>query len=370
MDIVILIISGFYFLFLILIWYGWKKIPVTHQSSFDHLFVSVIIPFRNEGENIVQILQDLSENNYNNQFEIILIDDHSTDTTREIANRWIEDHSVIGLDIKIVQLADGEGKKAAINLGINKSSGNLIITTDADCRLSKNWIKEIAGAFSQSDLIFGPVMLFDNGTIFSQLQIIEFMVLQVVSAATWRMGIPTMCNGANLAYLKAAFNGVKGFSGNEHIASGDDEFLMHKIYKENPDRLRFLKSKDAIVHTQPHQNILQFTDQRKRWAGKWKGYQHTPSTLLAVFIFISNLSFIIGFSAIFFGFINFYMIAVIFAMKFILEFKLIHTVRRFYSVKVRMFPFVLMQFIYPVYVVFFSIVSQFGGYVWKGRLVK
>jgi hypothetical protein len=179
-----------------------------------------------------------------------------------------------------------------------------------------------------------------------------------------------MCNGANLAYTKEAFENVKGFSGNQHIASGDDEFLLHKIYQAEPEKIQFIKSREAIVYTYPHQNLLQFINQRKRWAGKWKGYNHAPSRWLAIFIFFANLSFTIAMIAIFFEFIELKILGGIFLFKFILEFLLLNTIRKFFNVKISIGSFILLQVIYPLYVVFFSIVSQIGGYYWKERLLN
>ncbi len=371
MDIVLLIVSGFYFSFLILVWYSWNRIKIIPSSSLKKLTVSVIIPSRNEEDNIGSLLGDLAGSTYEkNNFEIIIVNDHSTDSTWENVNSWVKEHSAIGLNIKLVQLDKEKGKKAAINKGISKATGEIILTTDADCRVSGSWIKEIAGSFPGSDMVFGPVMLLDTGSFFSRLQSLEIMVLQAVGAATWKLGFPTMCNGANLAYTKKAFEKVKGFSGNRHIASGDDEFLLHKIYGEGSGKIQFIKSREAIVYTQPHHNIFQFISQRKRWAGKWKAYRHAPSRLLAIFIFLANLGFTIGMISIFFEFIALNLLGGIFFLKINLEFLLLNTIRKFFSVKISMGSFILLQVIYPFYVVFFSIVSQIGGYYWKGRLLK
>jgi len=370
-DIVILIVSGFYFTFLLLVWYNWTRIKVNPSSSFTNVTVSVIIPSRNEEDNIRKLLDDLAESTYKkNNFEIIVVNDHSTDSTWDIVSNWVKEHSAVGLNIKLVQLEDEKGKKAAISKGISKATGEVIVTTDADCRISGSWINEIAGGVGNSELVFGPVMLLDDGSFFSRLQSLEIMVLQVVGAATWNLGFPTMCNGANLAYKKKAFEKVQGFSGNQHIASGDDEFLMHKIYRVEPGKIQFIKSRDAIVYTQPLQSVVQFVNQRKRWAGKWKGYNHAPSRLLAIFIFLVNLGFTIGMIGIFLEFMGLIIMGGIFLFKIILEFLLLNSIRKFFSVKISIGSLILLQVIYPLYVVFFSIVSQIGGYYWKGRLLK
>ena len=181
MGIIILIVSGFYFSFLILIWHNWNRIKINTPSSAKNLTVSVIIPCRNEEFNIGDLLGDLVSSTYKkSNFEIIVVDDHSTDSTWENVNSWVKEHSVLGLNIKLVQLDNNKGKKAAIDKGISKATGKIIVTTDADCRVSCSWIKEIAGVLGNSELVFGPVMLLDSGSFFSRLQSLEMMILQAV----------------------------------------------------------------------------------------------------------------------------------------------------------------------------------------------
>ena len=105
MGIIILIVSGFYFSFLILIWHNWNRIKIKTPSSANNLTVSVIIPCRNEEFNIGDLLGDLVSSTYKkSNFEIIVVDDHSTDSTWENVNSWVKEHSVLDLNIKLVQL--------------------------------------------------------------------------------------------------------------------------------------------------------------------------------------------------------------------------------------------------------------------------
>ena len=98
------------------------------------------------------------------------------------------------------------------------------------------------------------------------------MTLQGITGASVYKKFHSMCNGANLAYEKKAFNDAGGFEGIDNIASGDDMLLMHKIQKIYPDRIKYLKSADVVVQTQPQETLKDFMNQRIRWASKADKY--------------------------------------------------------------------------------------------------
>src|SRR5213075_2078285 len=122
--------------------------------------------------------------------------------------------------------------------------------------------------------ISGPVKLEEGNSLFGKMQVTEFASLIGTGAASIGFGMPNMCNGANLAFEKAAFVAVNGYAGNDKIASGDDEFLMHKIHSQFPGSVCFLKNPKAIVRTNVQQSLSGFLSQRIRWASKWKFYDN------------------------------------------------------------------------------------------------
>lgn len=174
-----------------------------------------------------------------------------------------------------------------------------------------------------------------------------------------------MCNGANLAYTREVFEEVNGFAGNENVASGDDEFLMHKIAKKYPDKVFFNPVFDAIVRTASQENLTHFYQQRRRWASKWKHYDNWQVSALAVFVFLANLSVLVAYCMLdnYFG-------KGILLLKFSAEFYFLYSVIKFlgYQSKAKYIPIV--QLIYPFYVVFFGLLAQGKGYRWKGRRLE
>nr|WP_299418917.1 glycosyltransferase [uncultured Emticicia sp.] len=393
----LLIITGIYFLANIGLVVIWLKNPINSsflkENIFETLKISVIIPVRNEAENILFLLQDLEKQTYPKQnFEVIIADDDSTDDTLKIVQAF-QKHTNINLIINQLppKTNNTSPKKRAIDSSIKLASGQLITTTDGDCSVGEKWLESIANFQAQTGayLVSCAVTFFEaqrhkdskaqKSTIlflnidlfFTNIQIVEFASLIGSGACAMFIQKPNMCNGANLTYLKSVFYEVNGFSGNEGLASGDDEFLMHKIAAKYPDKVRFLKSQDTIVETKAHTSCRSFYNQRKRWASKWKHYENWQTTALAVFVFVANLVVPLTFGFCFFDFISTQTLFLVLALKFSTEFIFLSLVISFLRKKslIWLIPFV--QIVYPLYVVFFGLVAQKQGeYVWKGRKLK
>ena len=333
------------------------------------LFLSVIIPVRNEAKNIEILLQDLENQDLNKKyFEVFIANDNSDDNTAELIEEF---KSKSDLNLHLVHLTHASiiksPKKRAISTCINLAKGDIIVTTDGDCRVKKVWLKEIQLHFENYETVFlsAPVSFFKASSsniiskIWTQMQEIEFVSLIVSGACSINLGLPNMCSGANIAYKKSAFINVKGFEGNEHIASGDDEFLMHKMASHYPGKISYLKSQEAIVETAALPNLISFYNQRKRWAGKWTHYKTRSPKLLAGFIFSINLGFIISLIT---GNLP------LLLLKLIPEFIFLTSSLFFFKKSKLIFMVLVLQFIHPFYVVFFGLISlKQNGYVWKER---
>ena len=372
MTVFFLFVFGFYFILLLLMLYGWEKamgktIPVAPLHSKQTL--TVIIPFRNEENNLVQIIEDLSHQKPEvRNFEVLFIDDHSTDRSTAIVNEAIRRFS----QFKLMSLPKGiEGKKQAIALGVEKSMGDIVVTSDADCHLHQGWLTSI-NSFFHSDqvmMVFGGVKIKENSSFFSKLQALEFASLIGSGAAMANLGIPTMCNGANLAFRKSAFYKVGGYDGNFSVASGDDEFLMRKIHKEFPGSIYFLNQPESVVSTNPQQSLGEFLHQRLRWAGKWRYNDSLSAKLLAVFILFFQFSFAALLIFLLAGMFNAKAALFLMGGKLVLEFIFVSKVCAFLTVRWRSFAFLLLQFSYPFYVVFIGIASNFVSPLWKERKI-
>ena len=334
--------------------------------------VSVIIPARNETVNIANCIRSVLAQSYPlSLIEIIVVDDHSTDDTAQIAQGLALAYSNIKL-IKLTEpVVNMAYKKRAIEEGIAKATGSLIITTDADCIHNQYWIETIIQCHEKNkcQFIAAPVSYITKNNMLSVFQCLDFVTMQGITGASVYKRFHTMCNGANLAYTKDAFEAVNGFAGIDNIPTGDDMLLMHKIYKLDPTKVMYLKSKLAIVFTHPAYSWGDFFQQRIRWASKASHYDDKRIfwTLLLVYFF--NVCFLILFICSFWKWHYLLVLVGLLLSKIVVEIWFLKPVVSFFdqSKWLRWFPF--LQPLHIVYVVISGWLGKFGKYEWKGRSV-
>ena len=365
----ILIVS--YAVFTMILLCLWHFLPVHAKTETDpDTFISVVIPVRNEQENILSLLQDLEQQSFPfKQFEVLVMDDGSTDDTAALVNNFSLHSSAA---IRLITLPDTpttSPKKRAIETAVAQAKGKLIVTTDGDCRVQAGWLRAIAHCYQTTNakLISGPVTFTPETSFTDYLQTVEFSSLIGSGASAIAAGFPSMCNGANMAYEKSAFTAVNGYEGVRHVASGDDEFLMHKISAHYPGQVTFLKSSEAIVSTQAHKQWSLFFKQRKRWASKWKHYQSKTPLILALYVFSCNLALILSLILWLSGILPGSSFLTLLLIKCAPEWLFLGTILHFLRKTVSIFFIPITQIFYAFYVCFFGLVAQKPEYEWKGR---
>lgn len=337
---------------------------------------SIIIPARNEENNIEKCILSIYKNKYpDHLFEVIVIDDHSTDTTAK---------KVIALqhyyaNLKLIKLADALNhqpinsyKKKAIEVGIANASFEWIITTDADCTPPADWLELYDSYIQKKDVVFiaAPVLFKNTGSWLSIFQCLDFLVLQGITAASVSAGYHSMCNGANIAYSKNAFFSVNGFKDVDKVASGDDMLLMGRIKKEFPDKIGYLFSPLAIVYTDIADSWKALLNQRIRWASKAPHYKDNKIFLVLLIVYLFNvLLLILPFTALYdVVFLSYWGLLVL--VKAGSEFFFLLYVSKFYKQQQLLKWFFLMQPLHIIYTVVVGWLGKFGSYHWKGRVVK
>jgi biofilm PGA synthesis N-glycosyltransferase PgaC len=377
----------FYITLMVLIAYGiligyyrrsWNKMPYFDMTTpgihNDQAFVTVIIPARNEEKNIGKCLQSLLQQGYPKELmEIIVVNDHSTDHTESIVKSFEQRF------IRLINLAEhmndipiNSYKKKALEIGVSASSGEWIMTTDADCELPPNWISCMMAMRQQQQaaLIAAPVRIADRGSLLSVFQSLDFISLQGITGAVVYRKMHSMCNGANLGYEKKVFLEVGGFKGIDQIASGDDMLLMHKISKKYPDRIFFLKSREAIVGTEPMSDWKAFINQRIRWASKSSHYEDESITQSLFLVYFLNLFLLILLIATIWDRKNLLFFFILVVVKTIFEFRFVHTIARFFNQQQLMKYFFFLQPLHIFYTVVAGSFGKWGSYEWKGRKIK
>ena len=336
--------------------------------------LTVIVPVRNEEVNILKLLTDFNNQTYPFcNFEVIIANDGSSDATENIV---LDFQETAKFELKLLNLLNEKGnspKKRAIQKSIDIAAGELIITTDGDCRMGPDWITSIVSLYEQENcqLISSPVGYHQEKSLAEKIQTVEFELLIAAGAACIQNKFPNTCNGANLAYSRAAFHAVGGFKGIDELASGDDELLLHKMHKQFPGGLRFLKEPRAIVYTEAKNSLQAFFQQRKRWASKSVKYADKRMVLLVSLIYLFNLIVFMQAGLLFFTQANLNIFVVLIGVKLGLDGILIYQSLRFFKKRRLLFLLPLVEIFYVIYILIIGIIANIGGaYEWKGRTVN
>ncbi|GER60423.1 glycosyltransferase family 2 protein [Patiriisocius marinus] len=347
------------------------EIPTSEISIIETTSVSftIVIPFRNEEAHLLNLVNSLNALKFpKDRFEIIFINDESNDSSIHIINKTIEPS--INYTILENVLRTNSPKKDAITLAISKAKGTWIVTTDADCEVPKTWLIEYTKAIKTFDakMLCAPVSINDSKGLLSKYQQADILSLQGVTMGSFGTGNPLLCNGANLAFEKKAFQLVNGYEGNSHLASGDDVFMLQKMKAKFPDRVHFLKSNDAIVITQPVTSWSALINQRIRWASKTAKVKHKSSLMLGLLVFMVNFLWIIILILGILAISTWYNAAVFIFLKIVVDALFIKKMKLWMGIQLSFLHILLSGFIYPFITCFVTIKSQFFNYQWKGRL--
>ena len=360
------ILSGLAYMLMILYFYsGWRKLKdFTVKNEQFTTPVSLIIPVRNEEQNIPELIRSISEQDYPGRFlEVIFIDDHSDDRSFGLISEHIS-----GIENFHLLRNAGSGKKMALQTGFERATGYLIITTDADCHHSPRWISVFAGFYEKHNpkLMAGPVLLESNNNFFQRLQQIEFLSLTASTAGAFGAGHPIMCNGANLAFDRSAIKQQEDIMQTQYT-SGDDIFLMHRIKQLWPGELFYIKSNDAVVITGGQPDFSSFLQQRIRWASKSRGYRDIDTIITGMVVLLINFLFLWTLAGTFFEPVMFNFFIFLYIIKTLPDLLLVKAVSSFFRIKKNLWLFPLAQLIYPFYAVFTALASLTGKHSWKGR---
>ncbi|MBA0882804.1 glycosyltransferase family 2 protein [Flavobacterium undicola] len=359
----LLFILSIYFATILLLIYGFTKV-----KNYDAIGLkpkttfTIVIPFRNEAENLPLLLESISKMNYpTDLFEVILVDD---DSDEKFQNRNSKFQISIIDNIRV----SNSPKKDAITTAIPLVKTAWIITTDADCLVPENWLLTLDNYIQTHEvsMIAGAVTYECNNSFLYHFQQLDLASLQGATIGSFGIGKAFMCNGANLAYTKSLFKELNGFEGNNTIASGDDVFLLQKAIARFPKKVHYLKSENTIVSTKPVDNWKALFYQRVRWASKTTSYQSSFGKALGLIVFTGNLVSVLSYGLWVMGFILFLHIFLLFLSKFIIDSILIYRTNRFLT-KNKIRYLILSSLFYPFFSVSVALYAAFGKYEWKGR---
>ncbi|SNR23022.1 glycosyltransferase [Flavobacterium sp. ov086] len=366
MIFVLFLILTIYILSIGMLIYGFTKVKKYQKTDLKpQTSFTIIVPFRNEAENLPKLLQSFLELNYpNDLFEVILVDDNSDEKFR------VSPFAFHVSQIDNIRVSNSP-KKDAISTAMQHIKTNWVITTDADCIVPENWLLMFDNYIQKNDVLMlaGAVTYECDNSFLHHFQQLDLTSLQGATIGSFGLKKAFMCNGANFAYTKSLFEKLNGFDGNNKIASGDDVFLLQKAAGLFPDKVHYLKSEEAIVITKPTEDWKSLFYQRVRWAAKTSSYQSGFGKVLGLIVFFGNLSFVVGFLFSVFAILP-YPFFVLFAfLKFTVDFVLLYITNQFLT-KNRIKSLLLSSLLYPFFSSVVALYSLFGFYEWKGRRFK
>lgn len=354
-EIIILLIICVYIVFLVYVSIIFNR----NHTSFSRKHqpkVAVIIAFRNESKNLQKLLDSLLAQEYQN-YEVYLVNDHSTDDFQNILNAYSDER------IHLLHLNEGEkGKKSAITFGVTQCTAELLLFTDADCWMENNWISSMVDELESenSDWLSGPIFIHSKGTWIEDFQQLESAYLGAISRFCIKQKIPTTCNGANIMMRRNVFLEINGFEGIEQTPSGDDELLMQKLALAGYN-LNASKNKKCLVSTSAQEGFEQTLNQRIRWASKLKYNLLRYNFMLSVLIFLFHLASIVIL------FLDWKFGILFWTWRLIVEFILAKQIFKWLDSPLKMIHFLISFFVYPLYVIFMSVATQLKAYQWKER---
>lgn len=349
-----------YSFFIIWVLYGiLKKQPQTNNKQTNFNCISIVVVFRNESKNLSNLLNSFLALEYPTEhFEIILVDDDSSDNSSEIIQSYL--HKFPNIQLLTNQRISISPKKDGIATAIHQSKGTWIAVTDADCIVPTNWLGQLNQCINTNQplLVAGPVICTSEYKLLKQYQQLEFLALMGITMGTMNLSKPIMCNGANLAYHKKTFLQTVNFNTKQTV-SGDDIDILESFYKKFPNRIMF--NQKSIVTTNALENWKDLIQQKIRWAAKSSQYKNIFTQLVALIVLTTQIT------ITFFLFYNVKVGLELLLTKLCVDFILIYYTSKKLQQTVSIYYFLMCSILYPFINSYIGLKSIIGNYEWKER---
>jgi len=369
---IVLLICFIYATLILLYKIAWNKISESKEVNNNNT-VSVVVACRNEEQNIKNLIKDIMNQNVDKErFQLIIVDDHSEDKTLEILHKESEKWK----NLHIICMNDDEiGKKNAIRKGVRFAKGDVILCTDADCKIQENWIKTMLSNFTNKHIKFvaGPVKYSSEDNFLNKFQSLELISLVSSGAAAIQRKKSTICNGANLAFRRKEYDEIP--LDVFHGFNTDDVSLLHYFKNHYKDGILFSKDLDSIVETNANPDLVSQFHQKLRWISNSKTTRDLQSFYVASVVFLMNsllsILLVLTLVSIFLDLDNIYIIwinlFVAVFIKYVTDYLFLKEVLHFFRRKdllIYLFPFEIINAIYTVIIVTLSLVYSPK---WRGR---
>ena len=255
----------------------------------DYPPVSIVICARNEAENLQKNLKVVLIQNYP-KFEVIIVNDQSTDNTLEVVTDYFQRNE----NIRIFNIKQGDkplaGKKFALKTGVENAKYDTIVVTDADCKpVSAHWLEHLIGGYlSDTDFVLGYSPFYKAPSLINKVARYENVMTAMQYFSFAKIGMPYMGVGRNMTFRKSAFLQWDNYAKSKHVHSGDDDLLVNALAKGSNTEICL--HKDSLVYSEAKNTWSEWINQKRRHSGSGKFYKFHHKLLLFLFA-LSNLLF-------------------------------------------------------------------------------
>jgi len=261
-----------------------------NPNSLNREGISILIAARNEKDNLKVLIPALEKQNYDN-YEIIIINDRSTDETEDYLTSLTPNHKIKTISISETP-AHINSKKYAIILGVKKASNDLLLFTDADCiPRSQNWVREMAGMAKDKEIVLGFSGYEKKVGLLNYFIRFETLLTAIQYLGLAKLGKPYMGVGRNLAYRKSLFLKKNGFNGYSRLVGGDDDLFVNKNAIAANTAVNL--SPDSQTISYPKKRLKDYLRQKARHLGAGRHYKSTDKIILGAFSLTYLLSWLL-----------------------------------------------------------------------------
>ena len=360
-EIIFLIAVSFYFIQTVLFTMGAvKTYPKLRDDELPT--VSVIVAARDEEENIQNCLTSLNNLNYpEGKIQIIIVDDKSTDSTGEIVNEFIKDKAKFLMVVTQKNIGELKGKTLAIANGIEQATGEIIMTTDADCVVAPDWARTMVSYYTSNDVaIVNGMTNQQEHSSFAAMQSVDFIYLLTVASGSMNMGKPLSCIGNNMSYRRSVYDEIGGYAALKFSVTEDFNLLMatHKLKKY---KIIYPVDPGALVTSKPCSTYRSLYKQKKRWSvgGLESGI---IGYLVTATAFITHVCMMLT------PFLYSTSVLLLFAFKVFIDYFFLAPVYRKLNLKFKLKDFLIFEGYFILYVFIVPFILLFDRKVeWKGR---
>ncbi len=355
---------GVYILFVLFFLTGLRRIKTSENNFTDWPTVAIVIAARNEEENLTHILEDLTHLDYPNELlDVVISDDRSTDNSWSVIQHYSEQYEYIhGVQIN-EKSSIMTPKKHALTTAIEKSKGEYILTTDADCRIPRGWVKSMVNYLhGDVGIVVGSSSIdAQKNSSFYHYQLVDFLALVAANAGVIGWGFCWTGSGQNLAYKRKLFEKIDGFNPVRERISGDDVYLVQTIGKKYG--CAFNQDSDSFIKTRPSLSIRQFISQRIRWSSN----SRLASKIDLFFLLFLFNAFVMN-STILMGLFTssvYSILPMIIALKFVGDALVIYAGAGKFHLTFPSIIFIFWSILQPFYIPFIGLAGLVGRFKWK-----